>query len=105
MEGMRTEQNAIVLDEDGHLAEFDHWDRKVAQWLADRDCLGNLNEKHFQVFEVIRTYYSKHKVAPMLHLLCRECSLSYREMHDLFQKQPGKRAAKLAGLPRSTGCV
>lgn len=95
----------IGLDDDGHLLDFEQWTPEVARLLAEREGLGELTEAHFQVLNTIRDYYRKFGIAPMLHLLSRECGMSYRQIHDLFHKQPGKRAAKLAGLSKATGCV
>jgi tRNA 2-thiouridine synthesizing protein E len=41
----------------------------------------------------------------MLTLVTKECGVSFKELHRLFEKQPGKRAAKLAGLPKASGCT
>jgi tRNA 2-thiouridine synthesizing protein E len=54
---------------------------------------------------VIQAHYKKHKVAPILAMVTKECGKSFKELHGLFHKQPGKRAAKLAGLPKSSGCT
>ena len=98
-------EEPIGLDDEGHLLDFEQWSPEVARRLAEREGLGELTDAHFQVLHIIRDYYRKFKVAPMLHLLASQCGMTYRELHDLFHKQPGKRAAKLAGLSKATGCV
>lgn len=95
----------VELDNDGHLVEMAHWSEEVARALADREGLEELGEEHLQVIRFIHGYYEKHGTAPMLTVVSRESGRSYRELHALFHKQPGKRAARLAGLPKSSGCA
>jgi len=105
METLTVGDRQVELDEDGHLADYSQWSPEVAQALADRDGIGELTEEHLAVLRTIRAYYDKFKVPPMAHILTRECGKSFRELHELFRKQPGKRAAKLAGLSKAQGCV
>jgi dissimilatory sulfite reductase related protein len=95
----------VELNEEGFLVDFDEWSPEVARSLAAREDIGELAEEHLRVLYKIREYYEQFRVAPMVHLLVKECDLSFRDLHDLFHKQPGKRATRLAGLPEATGCV
>ena len=96
---------AIELNEEGFLRDFDQWSPEVAESMAAREDIPVLTEQHLLVLDTIRAYYRKFQVAPMVHLLVKECGMSFRDLHNLFHKQPGKRAARLAGLPEATGCV
>jgi len=95
----------VELNEEGFLVDFDEWSPAVAGSLAAQEDIAELTEEHLRVLHKIRDYYTQFRVAPMVHLLVKECDLSFRDLHDLFHKQPGKRAARLAGLPEATGCV
>jgi len=95
---------SVELDEEGFLKDFSQWSVEVARALAERDGM-ELTEDHLKVIHMIQAYYQKHNVAPMLTLVSKECGKPYKELHRLFQKQPGKRAAKLAGLPKTSGCT
>lgn len=95
----------LEVNEEGFLVEFDQWSPEVAASLAAREDIRELTGEHLRVLETIRDYYRQFQVAPMVHLLVKECGLSFRDLHNLFHKQPGKRAARLAGLPEATGCV
>ena len=95
---------SVELDDEGCLKDFNQWSVEAARALAERDGI-ELSEEHLEVIQVIQTFYRKHNVAPMLTIVCKECGKPYKQLHQLFGKQPGKRAAKLAGLPKSTGCT
>ena len=95
---------SVELDEEGFLKDFGQWSVEVAQALAEREGI-EMTEEHLKVIHMIQAYYQKHRVAPMLTLVSKECGKPYRELHKLFHKQPGKEAAKLAGLPKTSGCT
>jgi len=101
---LELKDGSVELDEAGYLNDFSQWSEVVARALAERDGL-NLTEEHLKVIRIIRVYYREHKVPPILTLVSKMCGMSFKELHALFQKQPGKRAAKLAGLPKGTGCT
>ena len=96
---------AIELNDEGFLRDFTQWSPEVAESMAAQEGIPVLTEQHLRVLNTIRAYYQKFQVPPMVHLLVKECGMSFRDLHDLFHKQPGKRAARLAGLPEATGCV
>ena len=101
---LELENSSVELNEEGCLKDFSQWSVEVARALAESEGI-ELTEEHLKVIRVIQAYYQKHEVAPMLTLMSKQCGKSHRELHRLFQKQPGKRAAKLAGLPKATGCT
>ena len=104
MPELELEQGSIALDDEGHLKDFSQWTEEVARHLAEREGI-ELGEDHLRVVRLIQEFYARHEVAPMLTHVSKESGFSYKELHKLFGKQPGKRAAKLAGLPKATGCT
>lgn len=101
---LELKDGSVELDEAGYLKDFVQWSEEVARALAERDGL-ELTEEHLKVIRTIQAYYREHKAPPILMLVSKMCSMSFKELHGLFQKQPGKRAAKLAGLPKASGCT
>jgi len=101
---LELKDGSVELDEAGYLKDPSQWSEEVARALAERDGI-ELTEAHMKVILTIREYYQQHKVPPILTLVSKLCGVSYKELHGLFHKQPGKRAAKLAGLPKASGCT
>ncbi len=101
---LELKEGSVELDEAGYLKDFSQWSEEVARALAERDGI-ELTEEHLKVIRIIQAYYREHKVPPILTLVSKMCGMSFKELHGLFQKQPGKRAAKLAGLPKASGCT
>jgi len=104
MSTLELQGKSVELDEAGYLKDPDQWSEEVARALAEREGI-ELTESHMGVIRTIREYYQQHKVAPILTLVSKLCGISHKELHGLFHKQPGKRAAKLAGLPKASGCT
>ena len=102
---LEVENEQIELDEDGHLITFEAWTHDVATALAAREGIEALTPEHLEIIHLIRDYYARHRIAPMVHFVSKESGKSFRDLHRLFRKQPGKRAAKLAGLPKASGCA
>jgi tRNA 2-thiouridine synthesizing protein E len=101
---LELKDGSVELDEAGCLKDFRQWSEEVARALAERDGI-ELTEAHLKVIRTIQAYYQEHKVPPILTLVSKMCGMSFKELHGLFHKQPGKRAAKFAGLPKASGCT
>ena len=43
--------------------------------------------------------------APSIRRLTKESGVPTKELYQLFPKGPAKKAAKIAGLPKPTGCI
>jgi TusE/DsrC/DsvC family sulfur relay protein len=67
--------------------------------------IDELNEEHTKVVEVLREYYEKNGIAPMVRVLSKVTGFKLKHIYELFPSGPGKGACKMAGLPKPTGCV
>ena len=77
----------------------------VAKALATTEGVADLTEDHWKVVNMIRDYYLKFGIAPMVRKVCKETGFKLSEIYQLFPSGPAKGACKLAGLPKPTGCV
>jgi tRNA 2-thiouridine synthesizing protein E len=64
-----------------------------------------LNDEHKKLIEVLRDYYEKNGIAPMVRVLSKVTGFKLKHIYELFPSGPGKGACKMAGLPKPTGCV
>jgi tRNA 2-thiouridine synthesizing protein E len=53
----------------------------------------------------MRSVFEKEGDAPSIRRLTKESGVDTKTLYALFPKGPAKRAAKIAGLPKPTGCV
>lgn len=101
------EWNGITfpVDEDGFIQEPERWNQSIALALASTEGLTELSEAHWKLIHYIRDYYHEYSIAPMIRKMCKENSVTLRQIYDLFPSGPAKGACKVAGLPKPTGCV
>ena len=102
---------AIETDPQGYLVNLSDWSQELASTLAEQDDLP-LSEAHWEVINMIRTYYHDHGTAPAMRTLTKLAKTELgadkgnsKYLYSLFPYGPGKQAARYAGLPKPTGCV
>jgi tRNA 2-thiouridine synthesizing protein E len=99
------ENRKFEVDGDGFLANPGIWDKEVARLFAKYDGIGDLNEKHWAVVDIIRRSYLEKGMAPMIRTICQETGLRLKEIYELFPLGPARGACRVAGLPKPDGCV
>jgi tRNA 2-thiouridine synthesizing protein E len=103
----------IETDDEGYLQNLDDWNKEIAGYLAKDEGI-ELTDKHWQLIEWVRDYFFKFQVAPAIKSLIREVAklenfpdtkAANKFVYELFPGGPAKDLAKIAGLPKPTGCV
>ena len=95
----------FTIDEDGFIDSYDSWCEEWVQWVKKEEGIEELNDEHKKVIDVLRDYYEKNGIAPMVRVLSKVTGLKLKHIYELFPSGPGKGACKMAGLPKPTGCV
>lgn len=95
----------FVVDEDGFIDDYTSWSNEWVDYVRSQEGIKELNEEHNKVIEVLRDYYEKNGIAPMVRVLSKVTGFKLKHIYELFPSGPGKGACKMAGLPKPTGCV
>ncbi len=95
----------VELNDDGFLANPQDWSEDVAKAYGALENVVELTENHWKVIYYLRDYYDRFRIAPMLRKLCKDTGLTMKEIENLFPPGPMKGACKLAGLPKTAGCL
>jgi len=102
---------SIETDSQGYLVNLSDWSEELANALAEKDELP-LTEAHWEIINMIRTYYENHGTAPAMRALTKLAKSELgpqkgdsKYLYSLFPYGPGKQASRYAGLPKPTGCV
>ena len=100
----------VDVDKEGFLRNLSDWNESVAQQLADQDEI-KLTHDHWQVINIVRTYYSNYHISPVSRVLV---SLIKKQLGpdkgqsiylmQLFRGKPVKLVSKIAGLPKPSNC-
>ncbi len=108
---LSTPDTEVGLDPEGYLVELEQWSPAVAEALAEEEGI-SLEAEHWEVLEVLRTFYAQYEMAPAMRPLVKAVGRALgpdkgRSLHlmRLFPGSPAKRAARLAGLPKPTNCL
>ncbi|MGO2133112.1 MAG: TusE/DsrC/DsvC family sulfur relay protein [Halomonas sp.] len=101
----------VALDPEGYLVDLSDWSQDVAQALAAEEGMC-LEAEHWEVIEVLRTFYQRFESAPPMRPLVKFIGQQLgadkgRSIYlmTLFPGSPAKRAARLAGLPKPANCL
>lgn len=94
----------VELDKDGHLKNASDWNEDIAKELAREEGI-TLNDRHWVVINYMRKEYTAAGAVPTIRKITKNSGVETKEMYELFPKGPGKKAAKISGLPKPVGCV
>ncbi len=103
----------IETDDEGYLQNLDNWNKEIAVYLANEENI-ELTERHWELINWVRDYFMKFQVAPAIKSLVKEVGKleniedkkeANKFVYELFPEGPAKQLAKIAGLPKPTGCV
>lgn len=96
---------SFTIDEDGFIDSYENWSQEWVQLVKKEEGIDELNDEHQKVIDVLRDYYEKNGIAPMVRVLSKVTGFKLKHIYELFPSGPGKGACKMAGLPKPTGCV
>ena len=99
------ETKSLSRDADGHLANKNDWNEKVAEDLAIEEGIEKLTDRHWIVINFMRKEFVEKGDAPSIRKLTKESGVDTKELYALFPKGPAKKSAKIAGLPKPKGCI
>jgi TusE/DsrC/DsvC family sulfur relay protein len=91
----------IKLDDTGFLVNLEDWDEHVAQLLAEREGVGQLDDAQLEIVRFMRSYYNKFNSFPILNYVCKNIDQPKECVSEEFINP--EKAWKIAGLPKLSG--
>lgn len=95
----------LEIDAEGFLKDYTQWNEDIARELAQQEGISELTERHWAVINFMREEYKEKGDGPSIRRLTKESGVPTKELYQLFPKGPAKKAAKIAGIPKPTGCI
>ena len=95
---------SLDYDQDGFMTQADAWTPEIGIAIAtvlDID----LTDRHWEVINFARDEYELNGDGPTLRRITKTAGIPTKELYTLFPGGPAKIAAKIAGLPKPTGCI
>ncbi len=105
METVEYMGKTFSVDEDGFIDDFNNYCPEWEQWVKTVEGIEEINDEHRLLVKVLRDYYEKNGIAPMVRILSKVTGFKLKHIYELYPSGPGKGACKMAGLPKPTGCV
>jgi dissimilatory sulfite reductase related protein len=94
----------VVLDNEGYLENWQAWTPEIAAALAAEEGIV-LTERHYVVINYARKVYAETHDAPSMRAITKHTDVSTKELYALFPNGTAKKAARIAGLKKPTGCL
>jgi dissimilatory sulfite reductase related protein len=102
---MEMKGHEVDVNEEGFLLDASQWTPEIAEYLADKEGIGPLTERHWKVITFCREDNAREGQPPGLRRISKLSGVGTKELYQLFPRGPGKLAAKIAGLPKPKGCI
>jgi tRNA 2-thiouridine synthesizing protein E len=103
--------DAMAFDQEGFLRDLDDWTPEVAAQIATGEGI-QLTPAHWEVLNLLRTYYAQYDASPAMRPLVKYCTLKLGiekgksiYLLGLFPGSPAKIGSKIAGLPKPDNCL
>ena len=94
----------LEYDDDGFMVDASAWTPEIGEAIASVLQI-SLTDRHWNVINFARKEYEEAGEAPTLRKISKVGGVPTKELYDLFPSGPAKLAAKIAGLPKPTGCI
>ena len=93
----------IEVNEEGYFTKPEQWNTEVAGAVAREEGL-ELTEKHFAVLDYLRKRHFAGE-ALTIRSVGKSGVVDVKDFYALFPGAPLKKATKIAGIPKPTGCI
>jgi tRNA 2-thiouridine synthesizing protein E len=98
------EGRTVHVNDEGFLTDPAEWDEQVARALAARIGL-DLTEDHWSTIRFVREDYAARGETATVRRISTVGGIATKKLFELFPRQPAKKLAYVAGLPKPHGCV
>lgn len=96
--------DGVSYGADGHLTDSSQWTRELGEALAKSYGV-SLDPARWGVILTARTDFENTKASPNIRRLTQVTGVATKELYALFPQAPARTIAKIAGLPKPTGCL
>ncbi len=94
----------VEVDAEGYLVNPEDWTPEIAKAIAEEMGI-ELTDRHWEIIEFVRNYYKEKGTSPTLRQISKGAGVPTKELFQLFPKGPGKKVARIAGVPKPEGCI
>ena len=96
--------DGVAFGADGHMLDSNAWTRDLASKLAALQGV-ELDAARWALVDFARTDYAANGASPNIRRITQGANLATKDVYALFPKAPARTIAKIAGIPKPTGCI
>ncbi len=93
----------ILVNEEGYLIDFKHWDRTVGEAIAQEHDIV-MSVRHWEVITYLQDEHLK-GVPLSIRKISKSTVVDIKEFYQLFPQGPLKLSTKIAGIPKPVSCL
>lgn len=94
----------IEFDNEGYMVNPNEWTEELAKKLAEEEGIV-LTDQHWIVIRFMREFFLENGFTPTVRKITKHSGIETKELYTIFPKGPGKKAARIAGVLKPTGCI
>ncbi len=94
----------IHVDPEGFMTEYDEWSEPLGEALAAQIGI-TLTDEHWKAVRFLREDFKEQGETATVRRISTVGGIPTKQLFTLFPKQPAKKLAYIAGLPKPHGCV
>jgi tRNA 2-thiouridine synthesizing protein E len=95
----------VVRNDEGFFVDPQQWNAAMAPALAAQEGISDLTDRHWRVIRFMRREYLDNGTGPSVRVLGKLSGVPIKELYELFPKGPANVAARIAGIPKPSGCI
>ena len=97
-------ETPVQVDPEGYLAQPGQWTPPIGEAIAAE--LGvTLGPDHWEVINFAREDHADSGKSPGLRRVTQRTSVKMKRLYQLFPGGPGKKLARIAGIPKPKSCL
>lgn len=96
--------HTVDVDDEGFLTDPNAWNKDIALALAAEEEI-EMTDRHWVVVDFMRAEHATTGDAPTIRRIKKAGGVPMKELYQLYPGGPAKKAAKIAGLGKPTGCL
>ena len=102
MQVIKIGDRRYLVDDQGFLKEFAHWEKEFAVHCGRKakQRISQLTDKHWDLIDGLRAYFLESGRLPLVRHFCSEMQVKQRVLYELFPGGPYFGIAKIAGIPQ-----
>lgn len=96
--------HTVKVDDEGFLTDPNTWNKDIALAIAAEESI-EMTDRHWVVVDFMRADFAAKGQPPTIRRITKAGGVPTKELYALYPGGPARKAARIAGLGKPTGCL